>query len=374
MVCTLTSSFELFACAEKDAPVGMAEVPNGIDEPSAQGDAGTRPDAGPEVTEFALLENVRISSHEDDPIFQRTRTGFDFGTEPLERATLHVELDTTSYPFERWLEDRPPPGENFPASCDAFDRNFEITIDAPEGSADPPGYEVIRAITPFGGPLSLSADLTEFAHAKPGRHTLEVFIATWSDPDGVVSGSHGGWNVDASLEIVRGNRTTSVVEVIPVFNDSIGPGEEEPSFSFNVPTGANAMRFEYRATGHGSGQDSRCVGPAEEFCQRLHILRVDGEELGRVTPYRADCADLCTLETAPSGQFEYCLENPTGAVESVRAPRAGWCPGDEAPPYVYELDAIEPGEHTLSVSLPAIAQGGSWRISAMAYALDLDAE
>jgi hypothetical protein len=54
------------------------------------------------------------------------------------------------------LADRRRVGVRRPADCDAFDRNFEIALDEPDAdSGAPPGLELVRAITPFGGPLRL---------------------------------------------------------------------------------------------------------------------------------------------------------------------------------------------------------------------------
>ena len=73
--------------------------------------------------------------------------------------------------------DPPPAGQNWPADCDAFDRNFDFFIDdAPPGAdgGGPTPFEVIHAITPFGGPEHLEVDLTDLANGLPGKHGLRV--------------------------------------------------------------------------------------------------------------------------------------------------------------------------------------------------------
>jgi hypothetical protein len=78
---------------------------------------------------------------------------------------------------------------------------------------------------------------------------------------------------------------------------------------------------------------------------------------------------FCTLTTGPGpfgGTLQYCAESPTGAIESVRAPRANWCPGRVTPPFVVDGD-LGTGDRFLQLGVaPQIAPGGSWFVSATA--------
>ena len=145
-----------------------------------------------------------------------------------------------------------------------------------------------------------------------------------------------------------------------------------PSLPFDVPANATSGRIESRVTGHGGGTGGLgCIGPAEEFCRRDHTVSIDGVVLEMFEPRRDDCATLCTLTHYgdPSAGFDYCLENPTGTIASVQAPRANWCPGSITPPKVWEPPELaQPGPHTLSWDISAVADGGSWRISATCFA------
>jgi hypothetical protein len=72
--------------------------------------------------------------------------------------------------------------------------------------------------------------------------------------------------------------------------------------------------------------------------------------------------------TRPSGGgYDYCLENPCGNMDSVRAPRANWCPGSPTPPFSW-TPALAPGAHQLTYAVDGIAAGGSWRLSAVFFA------
>jgi hypothetical protein len=161
--------------------------------------------------------------------------------------------------------------------------------------------------------------------------------------------------------------------VIPLVNRSQDKAGTPPVVSFDVPAATTSARIEYRATGHGGGNDpaNACIGPAEEFCLRTHHVLLDGDELqADLKPWRKDCSALCTVThyTPPSGGagFDYCLENPCGDMRSVTARRANWCPGSLTPPFVWE-PALAPGSHQFTYAIDGIFDGGSWRLSAAAY-------
>jgi hypothetical protein len=295
---------------------------------------------------------------------------------PYLSATLIVDLATTCVPFSSWANDTPPKGQNWPADCDAFDRNFEISLDGPEPSdagvsagADP-GLELIRAITPFGGPMHVEHDLTAVANALPRTHRIRARINTFSDPAGLVTGSAAGWNVSLKVELSRGAAPHHPLAVVPLFYGDL-TSADPVSASFTVPTGTSDGFFEYRTTGHGqaAGDLIACNGPAEEFCRRQHTLTLDGVTLKSFTPWRA-CAASCTLaKTEGDAGVDYCVENPCGAVASVKASRANWCPGSESPPLTIDAPELAtPGAHDVSWQVSQIASGGSVRVSLTYYA------
>jgi hypothetical protein len=141
-----------------------------------------------------------------------------------------------------------------------------------------------------------------------------------------------------------------------------------------IPAGTTDARVEYRVTGHGGSMGPNntvlpgCIGPAEEFCKRTHHLLLDGTETQKLTPWRSDCATLCTYTTTPPSPFgKYCAENPCGNPQSVMAPRANWCPGSMTPPIVYTPDGIlTPGMHTFNYAIDGVVD--QWRVSAVMIA------
>lgn len=352
--------------------VACAACANAADDDGGGGGSGG---SVPDPYDVAVFDRVRINSHDDQPNFQRASASVDFGAGPFAKATLHVELESTCFPFSNWIDNPPPQGQNWPADCDAFDRNFEFLLDPPAAEGGKPAIELVRAITPFGGPMKFDVDVTDLANGLPGKHEIVTTITTWSDGAGQVSGSNGGWNVSAKLEMVPGKAPRKVLAVVPLANlNQTESGGPDP-VKFTVPAGTKASRLEYRVTGHGGGQSEfgACIGPADEFCKRSHTLRLDGVELDSFTPWRSDCSDNCTIATndVPGmNAFDYCLENPCGAKESVRAPRANWCPGTLTPPFSWEdVDTLQaPGEHAFSWDIAKVGAGGSWRVSAVYFA------
>jgi hypothetical protein len=370
-----TSIFPMaLACTSSTAVGPPAPPPDDAGVPDAAGgDANSVADAA--GGETVLFDKTRIGSRNGTgwPNVGRASTELVFGDGPYAKVILVVDLDTTCYPFEKWTADPPPPGQNWPASCDAFDRNFNVLLDDP-GASDaggkPPAIEVAHAITPFGGPEHLEVDVTDLANGLPGKHELAVDIAAYSDPAGKVTGSNNGWTVSVKMLATRGAAPRKVLSVVPLYAGVQKAGDLPPVVAFDVPAGTTAARIEYRTSGHGGGEVGLgCSGPAEEFCNHPHEILVDGATAKMVRTWRTDCATLCTVTHGP--RFDYCLENPCGDIDSVDAPRANWCPGSMTPPFVWDdIPAlVAPGPHTFGFSIMPILAGGNWQVSAIYFAL-----
>jgi hypothetical protein len=334
-------------------------------------DGPNGPDGVAAPVTFVAFDHVGIGAAGSTgwPNIGSARAGVDWGAGPFSRVTLVLDLDTTCFPFEKWSADPPPTGQNWPADCDAFDRNLNVFIDDGGASSGAPPFEVVHAVTPFGGPEHLEVDLTDLANGLPGAHTLRVDLPSNSDSGGLVTGSNAGWTVSARVDVAPGPAPRSVLAVVPLYVGSIGAGAPFPVIPWEVPPGATGGRLEYRASGHGQGPVvPRCRGPAEEFCDRRHQLFIDGEQIDNIEPYREDCKALCTIAHAgpADGGLDYCLENPCGDVASVQAPRANWCPGTMTPPFLWEaVPALSvAGSHTFSFQILNIGEAGTWMVSA----------
>jgi len=298
--------------------------------------------------------------------FQSVVSDVDLGDGPFASVKLTLDLKSTCFPFDGWKTNKPPAGQNWPADCDAFDRNLDVTVDDPLAPGDPPAFDVIHAITPFGGPEHLAVDLTDLANAHPGKHRIKVTIPTYSDGAGKVSGSNGGWNVSVHLEVAPGVAPRRVLAAIPLAWANQTDAADLPAIGFTVPSDATSAKLEVRTSGHGGGTgDMACSGPAEEFCHRMLDVLVDGTVLPAVDPWRDDCD--CTRATYAPFSLTYCAENPCGAISSVVASRANWCPGTMTEPFVWEVTHAA-GAHVFSWHFSTLAAGGSWQLSAIYYA------
>jgi hypothetical protein len=331
-------------------------------------------DGGPKFADpytLQAFDKTRITSNSAGPNFQQATADIDLHDGPFQSVHLIVDLESTCYPFDKWKDNPPPAGQNWPADCDAFDRNFSFSLDDPTDPAkDPPGLELIHAITPFGGPLHLDVDITDVANGLPGKHKLRTEIPTWSDGAGQVSGSNGGWNVSAKIEAVPGPAPRNVLAVESLYYGTQTMAAIPAPIEFEVPAGTVSSKLEFRTSGHGGGEAAPgCIGPAEEFCKRSLTVTLDGAQLKKVIPWRSDCQDLCTLTDGGPFGGQYCLENPCGAPQSVEAPRANWCPGSMTAPYSWEAPALStPGKHTLTWAYSDLASGGQWKASATYFA------
>jgi hypothetical protein len=332
------------------------------------------PSGPPPTYTVPLFDNVRLSGPAaSDPSAKNNQIAtFTLHDGPYAQVKLVADLATTCYPFDKWKTNPPPPGQNFPADCDAYDRRFEFTLDPPANGGTTPAIDLVRAVTPFGGPMHVEADVTDVANGLPGQHTLNVYIDTWRDASGQGTGSAGGWNLTAHLEVWTGSAPHKVLAVIPLVDRYNNGGDAPTVAQLTVPAGTTSTRLEYRATGHGQGNDqsASCIGPAEEFCMRSHHVLVDNKEIELFTPWRTDCDQNCTLGSI-NGQ-SYCLQNPTGQIDSVKAPRANWCPSTVTPPRTWDPAALHtPGAHTFTYAIDNPYTGGmnaGWRVSAVLFA------
>lgn len=305
---------------------------------------------------------------------QHKDIAFDLGPATFARVTLVVDLVSDCYPWENWQTNPPPAGQNWPAACDAFDRTMGFIADPALQAGDPLGFELLRAITPFGGPEHLEEDITDWANAHPGAHTLRAYIDSWPDGAGKVSGSAGGWHLDVRLEVEPGPAPRDVLGVYSLYQGGYTVDTPAPNTPFTLPDGTASVELAYIVSGHGGANDvpGDCIGPAEEFCKRVHHLSLDGMPAGDFTPWRSNCVDLCTItdNPLPVGPSKYCLENPCGAIASVQAPRANWCPGSRVIPVRGPVDTfLGPGpDHSFGFTIDDVVPGGVWTVSATLYA------
>jgi hypothetical protein len=124
-----------------------------------------------------------------------------------------------------------------------------------------------------------------------------------------------------------------------------------------VPEGARRVMLRYFTSGHCT--DGR---GADEFVTKDNVILVDGAEVHRFRPWRADCRDFRDVNP-------YCRRWFDGSW-SADFDRSGWCPGDAVEPV--EIDVTEhltAGPHRIGFLVedvrPEDESGlGYWRVSA----------
>ena len=252
-----------------------------------------------------------------------------------------------------------------------------------QGENYKPTVEIMRFMTPFGvGHYSdpdneLSAkrkpvyidgwapnvvweeDISDLLPLFEKEVYIGFFIDTWT-PEGYL--------IDLELaytesELACDPKTPMHVE--PLINTVYYIGQKHPDIfarknvdvPFSIPEGAKNVRLKYITSGHGghSGGD--------EFRPQENILRLNGKELYKFTPWRTDCASFRRFNPstgvwlrkrtvayiAQNGRAEKEIEEP---LASSDLSRSNWCPGSNIPPAEIPLTDITGGKHTLTISIP----------------------
>ncbi len=193
--------------------------------------------------------------------------------------------------------------------CDPWDQTGKVVANTANGS-----FEIARYITPYGiacGPWTI--DVTDFKSVLGGAVNYDSFIQ-------VFGGS--GWLVTIDLELIEGD--ASFAKVTPVWQTDYhvygDPGIEDDiaPVSVTVDDKTTTSHVRLHITGHGQGNTSN----AAEFFQVNHTFMVDGLPAEVHTLWKSDCtANTCA--------------NQAGNWLSARA---GWCPGQEVTPRVFNTD------------------------------------
>lgn len=246
-----------------------------------------------------------------------------------------------------------------------------------------PTVELMRFMTPFGvGHYSSDTDSLS-SKRKP------VYIDQWADSVSweqditdlyplLEGGAYVGifidtWTAEGYLASMTINVEESPIAYDPLIRRHVEPlmntvyyeGQTYPdifarkdvSMDFNIPEGARNVRLKYIVTGHGghSGGD--------EFVEKRNILSVDGKEVLSFVPWRTDCASFRRFNPATGvwlqkrlasyiGKGGYQEKEVEEPVASSDFSRSNWCPGSDVVPEEVALTDIQPGEHTLTVSIP----------------------
>src|SRR5579864_2265036 len=138
----------LVACSPSSSAPGTP-LTDGAAPPDAPVPAtrDATPEAAAPYTQ-TLLQNAHVGSDPSKPDFQNATADVTLPGAPFASVRLIVDLVSPCFPWSKWQSDPPPAGQNWPADCDAFDRNFEVSLTDPSAPQGTPALELVRAITP----------------------------------------------------------------------------------------------------------------------------------------------------------------------------------------------------------------------------------
>ena len=208
--------------------------------------------------------------------------------------------------------------------CDPWDQPAQITA-----SHDGRNFEIARYITPYGIACgNWTIDVTDFKSIFHGQTQLNSYIQVWGP---------NGWLLDADLEFIEGDHPAPHSMVSALWSDDyVVYGDPGVSHDLAVAdVSSNALsefsHMRMHITGHGQGNTFN----AAEFYEVTHAVEVNGAEIAEDYLWKSDCADNACEEQAGNWLF----------------PRAGWCPGQEVQPRIFETTDMMGGEMTFDYVL-----------------------
>ncbi len=212
---------------------------------------------------------------------------------------------------------------------------LHVTLSCPTGGCDPwdrfanvslwhesEWFEIGRYITPYGKACGWLVDVSDYRSMLSDTVIIRSFIDTWTNP---------GWLVKLDFEFTSGIPQYENIQVENlwynenlVYGDNINP-PILPVRTKTISVNALNVKFKMVNTGHGQGNTDN----AAEFSQKTHSLYVDGTQTNIHLLWRSNCStNPCSPQ---NGTWQY--------------NRAGWCPGADVLPVIFDLTAIAvPGQ------------------------------
>lgn len=296
---------------------------------------------------------------------------------PARYDTPTVTASDNGRAIERTVTLAPPPGRcrvfaqvttkptplDVQSVHDKWDRAGNVQLILP---GQPP-IEVVKFVTAYGGRTEHRMDVTRLAAVLRGECTFRGFVDTWVTPAWKMDFAltfepvpeeeapewMEGWVEEADLAAPAWVR--SVLYEQGMTAELLAGGDRVAEVE--VPAGATRVVLRYLASGHCTdGTD------ADEFVTKDNVVTVDGKEVHRFRPWRADCRDFRDVNP-------YCRRWFDGSW-SADFDRSGWCPGDAVEPVEIDLtDALAPGPHRIGFRVEDIrpedeSGHGYWRVSA----------
>jgi len=208
--------------------------------------------------------------------------------------------------------------------CDPWDQPAQITA-----TRDGETFEIVRYITPYGIACgNWTVDVTDFKSVLTGNTLLNSYIQVWGP---------NGWLLDADLEFIEGEADLPYSHITSLWaDDYVVYGDPAISHdlaqqSVTTQPQSEASHIRMHLTGHGQGNTNN----AAEFYEVTHSVHVNGSELAQDYLWNDDCASNPCDDQAGNWLF----------------PRAGWCPGEEVQPRIFETTTEMGGDMTFDYEL-----------------------
>ena len=203
---------------------------------------------------------------------------------------------------------------------------LHLNLSCPSGGCDPwdqpaaiyafhegQRYEIARYITPYGIACgNWVVDVTDFKSIFLSETSLNSYIQVWGP---------NGWLLDADLEFVEGQNDTphSILSSLWA-NDYVVYGDPGVSHdldekSIDISNNTTQSHVRMHITGHGQGNTNN----AAEFFEVTHAMNINNATLVDDHLWKDDCnINVCANQ---AGNWLF--------------PRAGWCPGQEVQPRIF---------------------------------------
>ncbi len=199
-----------------------------------------------------------------------------------------------------------------PGGCDDWDRLAWVQVKDPTGK----WVELLRYITPYGKACAHHIDVTDYASLLQGKVEMRVYIETWGT---------GGWQFRLDFDYTAGEPEHPYTYLEEMWQGTYNFGDMQnlqpvDTVTVGIFHAARKAHLRLVTTGHGWGDNNS--DNAAEFYHAVHHLQVNGED------------------TFEQDLWTNCNPNPDGCnlqQGTYKYPRAGWCPGVIAKPFIYDL-------------------------------------
>lgn len=221
---------------------------------------------------------------------------------------------------------------------DPWTRLGMLSVLMDDGAGGQVERELVRFVTPYGGPAVFEQDVTALGPLLHGQRTLRAYISTFSEEP--------GWTINVSLRYSAdtiGARRPHYARLL--FADShVTSASNTLRKTLTIPDGLDMPRLRVLTSGHATD------GTAEnEFVSCTHVLRIDGRIIARWRPWSERGGELRELNPT-AGRWKV----DGREIRSSDLDRSGWHPGLAVEPMIIPMPELTPGRHRIELTVLGI--------------------